>query len=149
MYEIVAQGSKDQFTSLEMFEPQFINQESGELRLYVTGKIPQTQLDMLHEDLVASGVFLTEPIVQEGDIVFIRFQKLPPAGATEGIEGIGAIGPVAIIALVVGGVVAIWGSIAGWQLIKTVKETPRIVWIGLGGLLGFLLWRDLRKRKEA
>jgi hypothetical protein len=65
------------------------------------------------------------------------------------VAGIGAVGPVAVIALVVGGVVAVWGSIAGWQLIKTVKETPKIVWIGLGGLLFFLLWRDLPKRKEA
>jgi hypothetical protein len=148
METVIAQGTKEQPPVAAELDPKFKEGDKGELRLYVNGPTPQIELDQIQQNLLESGVVLTQPVMQQGDIIFIRFVKGEPVATTQGIGAI-AIGPVAIIALVVGGVAAIWGSVAGWQLIKDVKAIPSIVWVGLGGLLLWLVARDLPKRKEA
>ena len=144
---VIAEGDKEHPPVIAELEPKFKNGDTGELRLYVNGVMPQIELDKLQQDLLASGVVLTAPIMQQGEIIFIRFVNSAPTASIAGLGAIG-FGPVAIIALVIGGVASIWGSVVGWQLYKSVSEIPMVVWLGLGGLFAWLLLRN-SKHKEA
>ena len=122
--KVVAEGT--QLKDITENEALFSEHDMGELRLYMTEKLSDENLSKIEDDIIKSGVILTEPITQEAHILSIHFQK--------------AIAPLLIIVGVIG---AIGVGVAGWQLLK-LENIPWWVWVG-GGLMGLMLLIELRR----
>ena len=116
--ELVGEGLSG-LTGLSSYEAYFSEGDSGELRFYLDRSLYQDKIDQLETEILGQGVVLTAPIAQDAGMLIIKFQK--------------AIAPLLIIG---GAIVAVVGSVVGWQLLK--PETlglPLWAWVGGIGLL--------------
>ena len=114
--EIIAEKLGD-LSSLSNYESKFGEGDTGELHLYLDRILYANEITQLEQMIIRQGVVLTEPIVQDARMVVIKFRK--------------EIAPLLIIG---GAVVAIVGSVLGWQIWKTSQMgVPVWVW-GVGGI---------------
>ena len=109
-------------TELVGIEQVFNEGDTGEMRVFVDGYLRDEEIAFLQYKIQSQGVVLTEPIFQDSGMVVIRFRK--------------QIAPLLIIG---GAVVAIIGSLLGWQIYRTtVAGVSLWVWAIIGGAL--LYW---------
>lgn len=123
---LVAEKAGSDLSSLPNYEAHYGEGDTGELRLYISGKLDNEILKQLENEICSQGAVLTDPIRQDAGIVVIRFKK--------------ALAPLAIIAIAVGGIFVIGGVLIGWQIFKTVKAgVPLWVWIIGGAAVLYLI----------
>jgi len=129
---LIAEGTD--ISELEKQEPRFAEGEKGELRFYIEKSLTKEQLNQLEQDILAQGVYLTEPIKQDARIIFINFEK--------------RIAPLIIIG---GAIIAAIGGAAflGWQLSKAPLGIPWWLWVVGGGALLYLLFRTKPAKRVA
>lgn len=116
---LVAEGQN--IESLSGFEGIFNEGDKGEVRIYLSNELTMAEIQKLQDDIVAKGVVLSEPIVQDMRIVVIKFEK--------------RIAPLLIIAAAIG------VAIIGWQLFKAISAIPWWTWLVGGGTVLYLLTR--------
>ena len=135
MRELVGERLSNNLAELPEYEDLFAEGSRGELRLYVNQPLSEYQLGQMENELLNQGVTLTEPISQIARVVSIKFEK--------------RLAPLAIIAIVVGAIVAIGAALLGWQIWKTTTAgVPSWVWVvGIGAVL-YLIFTS-KPAKEA
>ena len=125
--ELVAENLGSDISFLGDYEVCYQEGDTGELRLYVDQPLSYDDVSQLEYEICSQGVVLIGPIKQDARVVVISFQK--------------AIAPLAIIAIIVGGIVAIAAGLLGWQIFKYSKlGVPVIVWVVGLGALAYLLF---------
>ncbi len=133
--QVLAQSLGHTITDLPDHEKEYMEGEYGELQIYTSDSLAPYQIQQLEDDIRARGVVLSGPITHDARTVFIPFQK--------------AQIPLALIASAVAALIVIVPtSIVGWQLYKTFTGVPKWIYLGLGGLAIYFLWKDLPWRKK-
>jgi hypothetical protein len=131
--QLVAEHIGNNITVLSDYENQFNEFDSGEVRFYVEQDLSNEEIAQLESDIVGQGVVLTSPILQDANMIVIKFRK--------------ELAPLAIIALAVGGMGAI--GILGWQLFKYISAVPWWVWIAGGIAIFMVIFSKDKKDKES
>ena len=131
--ELIGEYLGQDLSSLPDYEVYYGEGDRGEVRFYVDRMLSEEKIQELQDRILNEGVVLTEPIQQNSRIISIKFEK--------------RLAPLAIIAIVVGGIVAIGAGLLGWQIWKTTQMgVPLWVWlVGGGALLYLLLRKPVRK----
>jgi len=131
--ELIGEYLGQDLSSLPNYEVYYGEGDRGEVRFYVDRMLSEEKIQELQDRILNEGVVLTEPIQQNSRIISIKFEK--------------RLAPLAIIAIVVGGIVAIGAGLLGWQIWKTTQMgVPLWVWlVGGGALLYLLLRKPVRK----
>ena len=133
--ELVAENLGSDISFLGDYEVCYQEHDTGELRLYVDQPLSYDDINQMEYEICSQGIVLTEPIKQDARVVVISFQK--------------AIAPLAIIAIIVGGIVAIAASLLGWQIFKYTKlGVPIWVW-AVGGIALLYLLFSSKPAKQA
>ena len=130
--ELIAQALNSDLSKIASLESKFAEGDTGELRVYVSQPLSDSDLERIQQELVSKGVVLTEPIFQESRILVIRFKK--------------EIAPLLIIGAVVAAVAAVASGIVGWQIFKLNLGVPWYIWaIGGAALLYIFLKKPAQK----
>lgn len=118
---LIAQG--EDLSTIGSVEQFFNENDYGEMRVYVDHTISEQEIVDIEQSILSQEVVLTTPIIQDSNILIIKFQK--------------KIAPLIIIA---GVLVAAVGGILGWQVFQATKYgIPVWAWglLGLGVIMIF------------
>ena len=125
--ELIAESLGNNLSNLSDYENKFSEGALGELRIYLDRPLYQNEIDQIEYDIRSQGVILTAPIVQDARVLVIKFKK--------------AIAPLAIIAIAVGGILAVGAGLLGWQIWKSTQlGVPLWAWLIGGAALVYLLF---------
>jgi len=126
MNTLVAEGKE--INEMSPVSELFTEGETGEVRFYLDRNLSQYEIEYMQDDILSQGVVLTEPIIQEHNILVVKFQK--------------TLWPL----LIIGGAVTAITGLFGWQIFKSVQAgVPLWVW-GVGGAaVLYLLLREPAK----
>ena len=125
--ELIGEYLGQDLSLLPNYETYLSEGDRGEVRFYVDRQVSEEKIQELQDSLLSEGVTLTEPISQIARVLLIKFEK--------------RLAPLAIIAIVVGGIIAAGAGLLGWQIWKTTQMgIPIWVWVVAGGALLYLIF---------
>ena len=129
---LVIEGTGLDTTEVASNEHYFQDGDYVEIRFYTQEPLTENEMYALQNSVETPGVVLTQPIVQDANIVFVNFRKVGS--------------PLLIIATAMTETGAV---VLGWQIIKDTETVP-IVPIVIGGviLLGILYVCTNQKRSS-
>lgn len=107
---LIAEGTAETFNNLGQYEVYFNEHDEGELRVYLSRDLSESDITSIQNGLLEQGVVLTDDVRQAHQILSVKFRK--------------EIAPLVIAALVIGGVLIIGTVILGWQLSKWFTGVP-------------------------
>lgn len=122
--EIVAEGVGIDYGEMADADALLKDGAEGEFRFFVEHAPEPSELEALEESLLSQGVVLTDHISYDSGIIVVRYRKTaaPPSGTP-------SVGIVWFIPVIAAGVLAITGSIFGWQLATKVKNILINPWL--------------------
>jgi hypothetical protein len=101
-------------STIQSFSPEDI----GELRVFLNYTVPSDDVNTIHDLIIENDAVLIAPIIQEANILFIRF-----INAQESIP---------VIACVLDSDILFPDGIAGWQLYIGRESLPTWIWVTAG-----------------
>jgi len=123
---LIAEELGGSLTRLPEYDSHFATGDMGELRLYLDSPLSQEEISQLERAILSQGVVLTAPIVQDAQILVIKFKKTVASLATL-VDGISA-------------------NLQGWQLFKSESSIPLWALLTGGIALGYFILRPKRVR---
>ena len=108
--ELIAEGTAETFSSLGNYEYCFNEHDQGELNVYLSRDLTDSEITSIQNGLIEQGVVLTDDVRQAHQILSVKFRK--------------ELAPLVIAALVIGGILVVGTVILGWQLSKWFTGIP-------------------------
>ncbi len=118
---LIAEELGGSLARLPDYEAYFATGDTGELRLYLVSPMSQEDILQMEQEILSQGVVLTAPIVQDANILVIKFRKVST--------------PLIIMVSVIGVV------LQGWQLFKMDGGIPLWALVAGVAILGYFMWR--------